>query len=49
MPSGDDEHAYRHTVRVPVAFDAFGNPTVYLDAEPEAAGMWDSEFCRDNP
>jgi hypothetical protein len=37
-PTDDDEDAYPRIVRVPTAFDPFGNPTAYIETDPEAAG-----------
>ena len=37
----DDEDAYPRTVRVPTAFDPFGNPTEFVETDPEVAGQWD--------
>ena len=31
-----------------VAFDVFGNPTEFVDADPEVAGQWDSRVWRDH-
>ena len=36
-------------VRVPVAFDVFGNPVEFVEADPEVAGQWDPRCWRDHP
>ena len=36
-------------VRVPTAVDLFGNPTEYVEADPEVAGQWDSRRWRTTP
>ena len=36
-------------VRVPIAFDPFGNPTEFVDADPEVAPQWDTRVWRDHP
>ena len=36
-------------VRVPAALDMFGNPAGFIDAEPEAAGQWDTTRWRSSP
>lgn len=54
VPSGDvecpdDEDAYPHTVRVPTDVDMFGNPTEFVECDPEASGQWDPACWRDRP
>ena len=44
---GDDQEP--KTVRVPTAFDMFGNPTEFLECEPEAAGQYDPRRWRNHP
>ena len=36
-------------VRVPIAVDMFGNPTEFVDADPEVARQWDTRVWRDDP
>ena len=36
-------------IRVPMAVDMFGNPTAFIEADPEVAGKWDQRCWPDHP
>lgn len=36
-------------IRVPTAFDMYGNPTEFVMADPEVAGQWDDSLWHPYP